>query len=226
MTTQPRRADLAAEKVNGGEKQKRDYHFRHTESLGKQANPRAGAKIPSPFGFRHGSPCTTTVLHESGACYRGAFKILETLTVPSKVSRAPSCFQSHFHVEFLPCPDSYACQPPKALKWKSGKDSRGTWAAGGGPMLAGPGPCRPPGCHTAEGSARSPGFALVATEPHWLSNSAICHARQCGVPGSRGRTPHQSHQARGSWLAPGPSHCCQLIGCGEAVDLLSTEWLL
>lgn len=168
----------------------------------------------------------TTVPPESGACDRGAFKILETLTLPSKVSRTPSCFQSYFHVKFFPWPDSYSCQPPKALKRKPGKDTRVTWAAGGGSVLAGPGPHCPPGCHAAEGSGRSPGFALVATEPHWLSNSAICRSRQSGVPGSRGRTPHQSHQARGSWLAPGPSHCCQLIGCGEAVDLLSTEWLL
>ena len=43
---------------------------------------------------------------------------------------------------------------------------------------------------------------------------------------AQGWTPHQYHQAQGIWRAPGTSDFCQLIGFGEAADLLSAEWLL
>ena len=119
----------------------------------------------------------------------------------------------------------------KQLKPKSGENQLRMWIISwtpshpGSSSFQGAGAVRPAG----EGWVGVPGSWYLFSQPQshpgsQTAQSAIHWSLVCQE--AQGWTPHQYHQAQGIWRAPGTSDFCQLIGFGEAADLLSAEWLL
>lgn len=97
----------------------------------------------------------------------------------------------------------------------------GTWEA----ASKAPGPCCLPGAGWV--GAAGPRYLFSWPQSRTGSPTAQSAVHLSLVrQEAQGWTPHQYHQAQGTWRAPGTPDFCQLIGFGEAADLLSTEWLL
>lgn len=181
-----------------------------------------------PVGFCHRSHFITTVIYKRRGCYSRSLTTLDTLTFLSKVARMLPASKTistlcSFHGMIHSCVNF---KKHLSWSWVKKKTKCMTWVISWGSMIAVSGPCSVPGYHGRVGVA-SPWYLFREPQSHpgsHTTQSAI-HWRLVGQE-AQGWTPHQYHQAQGIWRAPGTSDFCQLIGFGEAADLLSTEWLL